>query len=186
MFYECGTSSIHGGIQTGGFWARGKQRPSVEPDCRGTRISRCPAAGLAPQKRREAGGIVAAPQQPARPKIRRRTTKSGLARRHHYVPAGECWLYLAVVLDLFTMKIVGWAMRDHMRAELTITALTVALQRQKPPPGLVHHADRGSQYAAADYRNVLDAAGMIQSRSRKENCSAKPIKGSVERSSMES
>jgi hypothetical protein len=70
------------------------------------------------------------------------------------------WLYLAVVLDLFTRKIVGWAMRGHMRAELTIAALW-----QKPPPGLIHHSDRGSQYAAGGYRKLLSAAGMIQSMS---------------------
>ena len=87
-----------------------------------------------------------------------------------YVPTSEGWLYLAVVLDLFTRKIVGWAMRDHMRAELTIAALTMAIQRQKPPPGLNHHSDRGSQYAATDYRKVLDGAAMIQSMSRKGNC----------------
>ena len=87
-----------------------------------------------------------------------------------YVPTKEGWLFLAVVLDLFTRKIVGWAMRDHMRAELTIAALTMAIQRQKPPPGLIHHSDRGSQYAAADYRKVLGAAVMIQSMSRKGNC----------------
>jgi transposase InsO family protein len=89
---------------------------------------------------------------------------------HPYVPTSEGWLYLAVVLDLFTRKIVGWAMRDHMRAEFTIAALTMAIQRQKPPPGLIHHSDRGSQYAAADYRKALCAAGMIQSMSRKGNC----------------
>jgi putative transposase len=87
-----------------------------------------------------------------------------------YVPTSEGWLYLAVVLDLFTRKIVGWAMRDHMRAELTIAALTMAIQRQKPPPGLIHHSDRGSQYAAAGYRKILSAAGVIQSMSRKGNC----------------
>ena len=87
-----------------------------------------------------------------------------------YVPTSEGWLYLAVVLDLFTRKIVGWAMRNHMRAELTIAALTMAIQRQKPPPGLIHHSDRGSQYAATDYRKVLDGAAMIQSMSRKGNC----------------
>jgi putative transposase len=74
------------------------------------------------------------------------------------------------VLDLFTRKIVGWAMRDHMRAELTTAALTMAIQRQKPPPGLTHHSDRGRQYAPAGYRKVHDAAGMIQSMSRKGNC----------------
>ena len=87
-----------------------------------------------------------------------------------YVPTEEGWLYLAVVLDLFTRKIVGWAMRDHMRAELTIAALTMAIQRQKPPSGLTHHSDRGRQYATAGYRKVHDAAGMIQSMSRKGNC----------------
>jgi putative transposase len=87
-----------------------------------------------------------------------------------YVPTSEGWLYLAVVLDLFTRKIVGWAMRDHLRPELAIAALTMAIQRQKPLPGLIHHSDRGSQYAAAGYRKLLHAAGMIQSMSRKGNC----------------
>ena len=87
-----------------------------------------------------------------------------------YVPTGEGWLYLAAVLDLCTRKIIGWAMRDHMRADLTIAALTMAVQRQKPPPGLIHHSDRGSQYAAAEYRKLIKAAGMVQSMSRKGNC----------------
>src|SRR5450631_2564369 len=70
----------------------------------------------------------------------------GSGRRSAYalltpLPTKEGWLYLAVVLDLFTRKIVGWAMRDHMRADLTIAALTMAIQRQKPPPGLIHHSD---------------------------------------------
>jgi Integrase core domain len=73
--------------------------------------------------------------QPARPEIRRRAAQSGLARRHHLRANQGRWLYLAVVLDLFTRKIIGWAMRDHMRAELTIAALTMAIQRQKPSPG---------------------------------------------------
>ena len=61
-----------------------------------------------------------------------------------YIPTSEGWLYLAVILDLFTRKVVGWAMRDHMRAELTIAALTMAIQRQRPGAGLIHHSDRGS------------------------------------------
>ena len=65
-----------------------------------------------------------------------------------YVPTGEGWLYLAAVLDLFTRKIVGWAMRDHMRAELAIAALTMAIQRQKPSPGLIHHSDSKSVWAS--------------------------------------
>ena len=58
-----------------------------------------------------------------------------------YIPTGEGWLYLAVILDLFTRKVVGWAMRDHMRAELTIAALTMAIQRRRPAAGLIHHSD---------------------------------------------
>jgi transposase InsO family protein len=62
-----------------------------------------------------------------------------------YVPTSQGWLYLAVILDLFTRKVVGWAMREHMRAELTIAALIMAIQRQRPGGGLIHHSDRGSQ-----------------------------------------
>ncbi len=61
-----------------------------------------------------------------------------------YIATAEGWLYLAVILDPFTRKVVGWAMRDHMRAELTIAALTMAIQRRRPGAGLIHHSDRGS------------------------------------------
>ena len=87
-----------------------------------------------------------------------------------YIPTGEGWLYLAVILDLFTRKVVGWAMREHMRVELTMAALTMAIQRRRPGPGLVHHSDRGSQYAAGDYRKILQDATITQSMSRKANC----------------
>jgi putative transposase len=86
-----------------------------------------------------------------------------------YIPTGEGWLYLAVILDLFARKLVGWAMREHMRVELTMAALTMAVQRRRPGPGLVHHSDRGSQYAAGDYRKILQAATITQSMSRKGN-----------------
>ncbi|MGY0782775.1 DDE-type integrase/transposase/recombinase, partial [Azospirillum argentinense] len=77
-----------------------------------------------------------------------------------YLPTGEGWLYLAAVLDLATRKVVGWAMRDHMRAELATSALVMAIQRQRPPTGLIQHSDRGSQYASRDYRDLLQAASM--------------------------
>ena len=86
------------------------------------------------------------------------------------IPTGEGWLYLAVILDRFTRKTVGWAMREHMRAELTIAALTMAVQRRRPRAGLIHHADRGSHYAASDYRKILQAAAITPSMSRKPNC----------------
>jgi transposase InsO family protein len=75
-----------------------------------------------------------------------------------------------VILDLFTRKLVGWAMRDHLRAELTIAALTMAIQRRRPGPGLIHHSDRGSQDAAGHYRKTLQAAALTHSMSRKANC----------------
>lgn len=87
-----------------------------------------------------------------------------------YIPTSEGWLSLAVILDLFTRKVVGWAMREHMRAELTLAALTMAIQRRRPGPGLIHHSDRGSQYAAGDYRKILHAAAITRSMSRKANC----------------
>jgi transposase InsO family protein len=87
-----------------------------------------------------------------------------------YIPTNEGWLYLAVILDLFTRRVVGWAMREHMRAELTIAALIMAIQRRRPGVGLIHHSDRGSQYAASEYRDILQAAAITQSMSRKANC----------------
>ena len=87
-----------------------------------------------------------------------------------YIFTAEGWLYLAAVLDLYSRKIVGWAMRDHMRTELPLAALTMAVQRQRPEPGLIHHSDRGSQYASHDYQKALIAADITPSMSRKGNC----------------
>jgi len=87
-----------------------------------------------------------------------------------YIETDEGWLFLAAVLDLHTRKIVGWSMRDHMRTELPLAAFMMALQRQRPPKGLIHHSDRGSQYASDDYQKALTQAGMISSMSRKGNC----------------
>jgi putative transposase len=86
-----------------------------------------------------------------------------------YIATGEGWLYLAAVMDLHTRKIVGWAMRDHLRAELATSALTMALQRQRPGPGLMHHSDRGVQYACGEYQTALAGAGITPSMSRKGN-----------------
>lgn len=87
-----------------------------------------------------------------------------------YVPTDEGWLYLALVQDLFSRKLVGWAMSETMPQELTLTALAVALGWRDPAPGLVHHSDRGSQYAAGDYRKILRARGITVSMSRKGDC----------------
>ena len=87
-----------------------------------------------------------------------------------YVPTDEGWLYVALVLDLYARKIVGWAMSETMPQELTLCALDVALGWRDPDAGLVHHSDRGSQYAATDYRNKLAARGITVSMSRKGDC----------------
>jgi putative transposase len=87
-----------------------------------------------------------------------------------YVRTGEGWLYLAVLLDLSSRMVVGWAMRESLEAELSIAALRMALARRQPKPGLLHHTDRGVQYAAADYREVLTAHQINASMSRRGNC----------------
>jgi putative transposase len=87
-----------------------------------------------------------------------------------YIATGEGWLYLAAVLDLATRKIVGWAMRDHMQTELALGALLMAVQRQRPGRGLMHHSDRGSQYAAEAYARQLARIGAKPSMSRTGCC----------------
>ncbi len=73
-------------------------------------------------------------------------------------------------MDLFSRKIVGWAMRDHMQVELASAALTMAIQQQRPQAGLIHHSDRGVQYASHAYRHALTSAGITASMSRKADC----------------
>ena len=87
-----------------------------------------------------------------------------------YVWTLEGWLYVAIVMDLFSRRIVGWAIDDHMRTPLCISALQMAFWRRKPAPGLLHHSDRGSQYASDEYRKHLNIMRMTQSMSRKGNC----------------
>lgn len=87
-----------------------------------------------------------------------------------YVSTGEGWLYLAGVKDVFTCELVGYAMGERMTQELTMKALWKAVQHKRPPQGLIHHSDRGSQYCAHAYRRLLDQFGMRASMSRKGNC----------------
>jgi transposase InsO family protein len=87
-----------------------------------------------------------------------------------YIWSLEGWLYLAVVLDLYSRQVVGWAINKRMKKQLTLDALAMAYWRRKPAPGLLHHSDRGSQYACHDYRKRLDQYGMVASMSRKGNC----------------
>ncbi len=87
-----------------------------------------------------------------------------------YLWTEEGWLYLAVVLDLYSRAVIGWAMGPRLTANLAMDALTMALWRRKPMPGLLHHSDRGVQYASRDYQRRLANAGIRCSMSRKGNC----------------
>jgi putative transposase len=87
-----------------------------------------------------------------------------------YIPTGEGWLYLAAILDLNTRKLVGWSMRETLHTEIALEALSMAVERQRPPPGLIHHSDRGIQYAAEPYRSALARSGITSSMSRESDC----------------
>ena len=87
-----------------------------------------------------------------------------------YVPTREGWLYLAVVLDLYARRVVGWAMGRRMKEELPQAALHMALRQRRPPAGLMHHSDRGRQYTGRAYRGLLRQHRIRRSMSRKGNC----------------
>lgn len=87
-----------------------------------------------------------------------------------YIATRQGWLYLAAVLDLFSRRIVGWAMADRIDSPLVVAALTMALQQRRPAPGLLFHCDRGSQYASQLYRQALADHGLELSMSRTGNC----------------
>jgi putative transposase len=88
-----------------------------------------------------------------------------------YVPlAAGGFLYLALLMDRYSRLIVGWDLQDYLRESLVLAALRAAIARRRPQPGLIHHTDRGGQYAGAEYRQTLARAGMSQSMSRAGNC----------------
>jgi len=87
-----------------------------------------------------------------------------------YIWTREGWLYLAVVIDLYSRKVVGWSMNSRMTAQLVCDALTMAIWLRRPKAGLIHHSDRGSQYASKAFRRLLKAHGFKGSMSRKGDC----------------
>ncbi len=87
-----------------------------------------------------------------------------------YIPTGEGWRYLAGVLDACSRALIGWAMGSTLDTTVPLAALLMALQQRKPKPGLIHHSDRGCQYASETYRSTLAAHGLQASMSRKGNC----------------
>lgn len=87
-----------------------------------------------------------------------------------YVDTDEGWLYLAVVLDCFSRRVVGWCAADHLRSELVEEALTMAIETRRPNDGLIHHSDRGVQYASGSFQRLLETHGIACSMSRKGDC----------------
>jgi putative transposase len=87
-----------------------------------------------------------------------------------YIWTLQGWLYLAVIIDLFSRRVVGWSLANHLRTDLVLNALRMALGQRIPEAGMIYHSDRGSQYASADYREVLKAYGIDCSMSRKADC----------------
>ena len=154
------------------------------------------AAGVRVGKKRVArlmrtSGLVGTPAHPRAPRttdsahafpvapnvLARRFDVNGVAAVNRvwvsdltYVPTREGWAYLAVVLDLASRRVVGWAVGASLAAELALDALQMALEERQPAPGLVHHSDRGVQYACAAYRELLAAHGVEVSMSRRGNC----------------
>ena len=87
-----------------------------------------------------------------------------------YVRTWEGWLYVAVVIDLFSRRVVGWSMQSHMRTDIVLSALTMAVGQRLPSPGLLQHSDRGSQYTSDDYQRALRGHGIECSMSGRGNC----------------
>ena len=110
-----------------------------------------------------AGNVLARRFKPARP-------NEAWASDITYIRTRSGWLYLAVVLDLFSRKIVGWAMAASMPSELVCTALNLAIVSRRPAPGMLVHSDRGSQYASQAHAALLARHGLVCSMSRKGNC----------------
>jgi putative transposase len=87
-----------------------------------------------------------------------------------YVQTAEGWLYVAAVLDLCSRMVIGWSMAEHLKTELVADALRMAFERRNPAAGVLHHSDRGVQYACGDYQDLLKAHGCACSMSRRGNC----------------
>ncbi len=160
----------------------GSPRIHAELDARGYRTSRkrvarlMQARGLAARRRRpfrvttdSRHPLAIAPNVLAR-QFERAKPDEAWVTDITYIPTGEGWLYLAAIVDLCSRFVVGWALSDRLARDLPLAALDMALARRRPPRGLLHHSDRGSQYASGDYRRTLDRHGIVCSMSRRGNC----------------
>lgn len=118
---------------------------------------------------------VADPSHPVQPNVLNRDFGASRPDQRwvtdiSYVWTDEGWCYLAVILDLFSRAVVGWAIDTSLSTRLPLAALEMAVQRRNPQPGLLHHSDRGCQYTSAEYRSALDELGVTVSMSRRGNC----------------
>jgi putative transposase len=158
--------------------------PRIHADLReaGVRIGRkrvarlMRAAGLVGCHRRRRRGVTRrdAAARPAPDLVNRQFTATAPNRRWtadiKQVPTGEGWLYVAPVIDLFSRACVGWAMADHMRAELVIEAVEVAVARRDPASGVVHHSDQGSQYTSIGFTDRCAELGIVRSMGSVGDC----------------
>jgi putative transposase len=133
--------------------------------------------GLHGQRRRVRTTVADRTATPAQDQVERVFTPADIGAPNRvwladitYVGTAEGWLYLAVILDGFSRKVVGWAMADHLRAELVIDALLMALQRRQPAAGLIHHSDHGCQYTSVAFGQRLQAAGIAPSTGSIGDC----------------
>ena len=153
--------------------------PRVHAELRaghGVRVSRkrvarlMRALGIEGVSRRRQGRrtTVSDPAAPAAPDLVQRRFQAGAPNELWvaditYIPTAEGWLFLGVVMDMFSRRVVGWSMRNDLKAELVIDALAMAITRRRPPAGLVHHSDRGSQYTSLAYGKTLRDSGLLAS-----------------------
>lgn len=142
--------------------------------CRNTVASVMKAHGLQGQRRRRRVRTTL-PRRPVASDLLGRSFRAGAPNRVWtgditYIPTGQGYLYLAGFMDLFSRKIVGWSMADHLGQQLVIDALQAAVKRRRPPPGLIVHSDRGCQYTAHAFTTLLARHQIRQSMSRGGDC----------------
>ena len=135
------------------------------------------AAGLIARRkrRRRPGDAALSPQHTIAPNLLQRQFEADSPNRRWladftYIWTAEGWLYLAIVLDLFSRRVVGWSMKEEMTSQLVIDALLMAIWRRGRPNELLHHSDQGSQYTSEDFQRVLAAQGIVCSMSRRGDC----------------
>jgi transposase InsO family protein len=160
----------------------GSPRVHAELRARGHRTSRkrvgrlMRARGLAARRRRPFRVTTDSTHtRPVAPNLLARRFTPGTPQRGWvtditFIATGEGWLYLAVILDLFSRRVLGWALSERLTSPLPLEALRMALARRRPSPGLLHHSDRGTQYVSTAYQGLLARHGIVISMSRRGNC----------------